>query len=290
MKFATWKQNNLEEAGILSGDLKSVHSFKSLNMDYKTLLDFIICHDKSVIDILHNAQEKSGIPLTDVQLQAPIPFPRHDIICLGLNYMDHIKEVSRFGIDNSVKPEKAAYFSKRVYRALGPDGIIENHFEINEKLDYEAELAFVIGKDARGIKLENAWDYIFGLCCFNDLSARNVQKDHNQWFFGKSLDTLTAFGPYIVTIDEFKPPLELYVRSRLNGELRQNGNTKDLIYDPAFIVEELSSGLTLDAGTIIATGTPGGVGASYTPHRCMQSGDVIEVEIEGCGILRNYVG
>jgi len=293
MKFATWIHNGKEEAGIFSKDLQSVHSFASLHMDYSSVLDFIIRHglaNSTNMDKLREAEEKSGKPVNEVKPEAPVPVPHHDIICLGLNYMDHAKESGNFDIKSDEKREKSVYFSKRTVRALGSDGIIEGHFDINERLDYEAELALVIGKDARRVKRENAWDYVFGLCCFNDLSARDTQRDHNQWFFGKSLDTFTAFGPYVVTMDEFKTPLKLAVRSRVNGELRQNGNTLDMIFSPEFIIEELSGGMTLDAGTIIATGTPAGVGAGFTPHRCMKTGDVCEIEVEGCGVLRNTVG
>ena len=293
MKFATWVQNGQEEAGIFSGDLQSVHSFGSLGLGYRSVLDFIIrrgLENSADMDTLRGAEGKSGIPADEVTPEAPIPVPRHDIICLGLNYRDHVKESGRFDITADEKREKSVYFSKRVTRALGHNGIIENHFDINERLDYEAELALVIGRDARRVKRENAWDHVFGLCCFNDLSARDLQRDHNQWFFGKSLDTLTAYGPCIVTLDEFKTPLKLAVRSRVNGEPRQDGNTVDMIFPPDFIIEELSRGMTLDAGTIIATGTPAGVGAGFTPHRCMKPGDVCEIEIEGCGVLRNTVG
>jgi len=293
MKFATWTHNGKEEAGIFSKDLQSVHSFASLHMDYSSVLNFIIRHgfaDKTTMDKLREAEGKSGKPMNEIKPEAPIPVPHHDIICLGLNYMDHAKESGNFDIKSDDKREKSVYFSKRTVRAIGSDGVIEGHFDINERLDYEAEMALVIGKDARHIKRENAWDYVFGLCCFNDLSARDTQRDHNQWFFGKSLDTFTAFGPYIVTMDEFKTPLKLAVRSRVNGELRQNGNTQDMIFSPEFIIEELSTGLTLDAGTIIATGTPAGVGAGFSPHRCMKTGDVCEIEVEGCGVLRNTIG
>ena len=292
MKFATWIYNETEEGGIVSADQQSVHSFKSLNLDYSGVLDFIIRQDISVVGMekLRNVEKLPGTPLSKVKLEAPIPVPRHDIICLGLNYMDHAKESTSFDINTDLKREKSVYFSKRVVRALGPEGVIENHFDINERLDYEAELAFVIGKDARNVKRENAWDYVFGLCCFNDISGRDLQHSHKQWYFGKSLDTFTAYGPWIVTLDEFKTPLTLGVCSRINGEARQNGNTRDILFSPDFIVEELSAGMTLDAGTIIATGTPAGVGAGFNPHRCMKSRDVCEIEIEGCGILRNVVG
>jgi 2-keto-4-pentenoate hydratase/2-oxohepta-3-ene-1,7-dioic acid hydratase in catechol pathway len=290
MKFATWIKDGVEEAGILSGDLRSVHSFRSLNLTYTGVLDFIIRRNRSDMETLRAAEGRDGIPVDSVTPEAPIPVPRHDIICLGLNYHAHIREAGKFDILADEKQEESVYFSKRVVRALGSGGIIENHFDINERLDYEAELAFIIGKDARRVRREDAWDYIFGLCCFNDISGRDMQTRHRQWYFGKSLDTFTAYGPYIVTLDEFEIPLRLNVRSRINGEERQNGNTADLIFPPDRIIEELSRGMTLDAGTIIATGTPAGVGAAFTPHRCMKTGDVCEIEIEGCGILRNTVG
>jgi 2-keto-4-pentenoate hydratase/2-oxohepta-3-ene-1,7-dioic acid hydratase in catechol pathway len=290
MKFVTWIKDGVEEAGVLSGDMRSIHSFRSLNLNYTGVLDFITRRNCGDMETLRAAEGRDGIPLDSVTPEAPIPVPRHDIICLGLNYHAHVREAGKFDILADEKREESVYFSKRVVRALGPGGIIEDHFDINERLDYEAELAFIIGKEARKVRREDAWDYIFGLCCFNDISGRDVQTRHRQWYFGKSLDTFTAYGPYIVTLDEFEIPLRLNVRSRINGEERQNGNTADLIFPPDFIIEELSRGMTLDAGTIIATGTPAGVGAAFTPHRCMKTGDVCEIEIEGCGILRNTVG
>jgi 2-keto-4-pentenoate hydratase/2-oxohepta-3-ene-1,7-dioic acid hydratase in catechol pathway len=290
MKFATWNNGSVEDAGILSKDMLSVHSFGSIGLPYKTVLEFIINHRDSDLDQLRAAQEKTGEPVSEVKLQAPIPMPHHDIICLGLNYHDHAKEAAKFDIKTDDKRQESVYFSKRVVRAIGPNGIIENHFDINERIDYEAEMALIIGKDTRNVKKEDAYKYIFGICCFNDISGRDLQNSHNQWFFGKSLDTFTALGPYIVTLDEFNIPLKLNIQCRVNGEIRQNSNTANLIFPPEIIIEELSSGLSLDAGTIIATGTPAGVGAAFSPHRCMKSGDICEVEIEGCGVLRNIVG
>jgi 2-keto-4-pentenoate hydratase/2-oxohepta-3-ene-1,7-dioic acid hydratase in catechol pathway len=289
MKFATWITGSSEEAGILSKDLQSVHSFASMGLPYKTALDYIINRNDSDSGVLMAAEGKAGQPVSGVKLQSPIPRPHHDVICLGLNYRDHSKEAARFDIVMDEKRQESVYFSKRVVRALGPEGIIENHFDINERLDYEAEMAIIIGTDALHVKKEDAYRYIFGVCCFNDISGRDLQNFHKQWYFGKSLDTFTVYGPYIVTLDEFTIPLRLDISCRVNGETRQNSNTKNLIFPPEVIIEELSRGMTLDAGTIIATGTPAGVGAGTTPHRCMKSGDVVEVEIAGCGILRNIV-
>ncbi|MDR1800707.1 MAG: fumarylacetoacetate hydrolase family protein [Lachnospiraceae bacterium] len=289
MKFATWVNNGKQDSGILSRDLKSVHSFRSLNMPYLSVLNYIINQKDSDRELLKKAENTAGIPINSVTLLAPIPSPHHDILCLGLNYREHVEESARFHIDPAGPSEEAIYFSKRVVDALGPDGVIENHFDINDRLDYEAELAVIIGKNARNVKPENVWDYVFGFCCFNDLSGRDLQVSHKQWYFGKSLDGFTAYGPYIVTADEFSLPPALKICSRVNGEVRQSSTTDRLIHSIEEIICELTSGMTLDAGSIIATGTPQGVGAGFTPHRCLKSGDVCEIEIEGLGVLRNTV-
>ena len=290
MKYVTYVCGGEQTAGILSEDMKSVHSFKDAGLAYDDMLKFIQNHCESDIEKLKEIEKKDGVPVQEVKLIAPVPHPHHDVICLGLNYMDHAKESKSVKDSKEIKRDEAIYFAKRVVQALGSDGVIDSHSGITNSLDYEAELAVVISKDARGVKKEDAWDYVFGLMCFNDVSAREIQRRHNQWFFGKSLDTFTAFGPWIVSVDEFRFPLELQLTSRVNGELRQNGNTKDMIFPVDYVIEELSSGITLDAGTIIATGTPAGVGAGFSPAKFMKPGDVCEIEIQGCGILRNTVG
>jgi 2-keto-4-pentenoate hydratase/2-oxohepta-3-ene-1,7-dioic acid hydratase in catechol pathway len=290
MKFATWLKDNKEEAGILGAGLNSVHSFAAMGLNYRSLLDFIRFRTEKDMDVCRKAAEKPGTALTGIKFQAPIPQPHHDIMCLGLNYMDHAQEAIRFDIASDTKRDEAIYFSKRVVRVLGPDGVIENHFDLNGRLDYEAEMALVLGRDARNVKQDDAYNYIFGLATFNDISGRDLQTKHKQWYFGKSLDTFTAMGPWITTLDEFKLPLKVRVTSRVNGEARQDSDTSHLIFSPGYIIAELSAGLTLDAGSIIATGTPAGVGAGFNPPRCMKTGDVVEVEVEGCGVLRNTVG
>jgi 2-keto-4-pentenoate hydratase/2-oxohepta-3-ene-1,7-dioic acid hydratase in catechol pathway len=289
MKFATWVCGTTEEAGILSQDLQSVHSFKSAGLGYASLLDFIINRKEADMKLLQKLAQQEGKPIAGVTLEAPIPRPHHDILCLGLNYSDHAEEVSHAANKPVKAREECVYFSKRVVKAIGPDGVIENHFDIETRLDYEAEVALIIGKDARHVRRSEAWNYVFGICCFNDISARDVQMKHKQWFFGKSLDTFTAFGPYIVTLDEFSLPLALNITSRINGEIRQQSNTSKMIFSPDYCIAELSAGLTLDAGSIIATGTPAGVGFAFNPPKCMKSGDICEIEVEGCGILTNTV-
>ena len=288
MKYVTYICNGMETAGIMTKDQCFVHSFEDAGLNYPDLLSFIRGHSVSELELLLGLENEKGTAVADINLIAPIPRPHHDIICLGLNYMDHVME-SKSAAAGDVKREEAIYFAKRVIKAIGPEGVIDSHAGVTNCLDYEAELAVVIGKDAKGVKKADAWSHVFGLMCFNDVSAREIQQRHKQWYFGKSLDTFTATGPFIASADEFSFPLNLGLTSRVNGETRQLSNTKHMIFPVDYIIEELSSGMTLDAGSIIATGTPAGVGAGFDPPRFMKHGDICEIEIEGCGILKNYV-
>ena len=227
--------------------------------------------------------------LADVELLAPIPRPRQDVICLGINYKAHADEAA--GYDAAFVKEKPIpiYFSKRVCEAVAPGGMIQSHPGLVERLDYEVELAVIIGKTAKNVPAAQAADYIFGYTILNDVSARVLQTAHKQWYFGKSLDGFTPIGPCIVTADEIAFPPALPIRARVNGELRQDSTTDLLITGIADIIAELSSGMTLLPGTIIATGTPSGVGMGFDPPRFLKSGDIVECEIEGIGVLRNMV-
>ena len=289
MKYVTYIVNGVETAGILSKDMNSVHSFAEAGLPYTDMLSFIAGHRMEDVDALSALATTPGKPLSEVKLMAPITKPHHDIICIGLNYMSHVAETTSVIDTKDLKRDEAIYFSKRVNKPTGPEEGIDGGFNITDSLDYEAELGVVIGKDAKHVKTEDAWNHVFGLMCFNDVSARNIQRLHKQWFFGKSLDSYTAYGPWIVSVDEFNFPLELQVQSRVNGELRQDGNTKDMIFSVEYIISELSQGMTLDSGSIIATGTPSGVGIGFDPPKFMKSGDICEIEIKGCGILRNKV-
>ena len=230
------------------------------------------------------------VPLEDVTLLAPIPRPRQDVICLGMNYRDHEKEAAKYDAEAFKKEKPAAvYFSKRVSRAGDPDGDIPRYEGLVERLDYEAELAVIIGKTARNVKAENAGDYIFGYTVLNDVSARDLQTGHKQWYFGKGLDGFTPMGPCILTADETAFPPALDISCTVNGEERQRSNTALLIHSIGEVVEELSAGMTLLPGTIIATGTPAGVGMGFDPPRFLKSGDVVECAVRGIGTLRSTV-
>ena len=231
-----------------------------------------------------------GIDLGELRLLAPIPEPRQDVICLGMNYMDHSAEAAKWGKDDFVKNAgKAVYFSKRAAYIVGPGGEIDPHFDIVDGLDYETELAVVLGKDAYRVSKEDAFDYVLGYSVLNDVSARNLQKAHKQFYFGKSLDTHTTMGPWIVTRDELPGAPELDIRCFINGEKRQDSNTRYMIFGVAEVIAELSQGMTLKAGTIIAMGTPAGVGMGFEPPKYLACGDVVRCEIDGIGVLENPV-
>lgn len=221
---------------------------------------------------------------------APIPYPRQDIICLGINYTAHAEEADRFDSDafGGERP-KAIYFSKRAYPMTGDGDPIPSYPGLVTRLDYECELGVVIGKDAFQVSPEHAADYIFGYTIINDVSARNLQTAHKQWYFGKSLDGFTPCGPCIVTAEDISFPPALSIRCTVNGELRQNSNTAYLINSIACVISELSQGMTLRAGTIIATGTPAGVGMGMEPPQFLHAGDTVVCEIEGIGTLTNVV-
>jgi len=281
MKLITFLQDQQERVGVLTADETAVRP-----LPYADMLTLI-----EQADGLSAAVEAAGeaLPLSEVTLLAPIPRPGHDAICLGVNYKDHAAEAKRY--DSEVKDEYPApvFFSKRVTEAVAPEGFIESHPGLVERLDYEAELAVIIGKTAKNVKAEDAADYIFGYTVLNDVSARRLQNLHTQWFFGKSLDGFTPMGPCIVTADEIAFPPALKITCHVNGELRQNAVTDQLINSIASIIERLSAGITLQPGTIIATGTPAGVGNAFDPPRLLKSGDVVECAIEGIGTLRNTV-
>ena len=238
------------------------------------------------------AAESSGalVPLSAVELCAPIPCPRQDVICLGINYMAHAEESARYKKEafGGERPY-AIYFSKRVNQAVGDKEGIPRHANLVERLDYESELAVIIRKDAYCVSEKDAKDYIFGYTVINDVSARDVQTRHQQWYFGKSLDGFLPMGPCIVSADEIAYPPKLPIRSYVNGELRQNSNTELLIFDIDHVISELSQGMTLQAGTIIAMGTPAGVGMGFEPPKFLKTGDVVTCEIEGIGRITNPI-
>ena len=283
MKLVTYLYQDKESVGVLTADEATVRPLPFADMN--TLIE---APREQLLSAVEAAE--SSLPLSAVTLLAPIPRPRQDVICLGINYRAHAKEAERYSSE-AFKKERPIpiYFSKRVSEAVGPEGFIESHPGLVQRLDYESELAVIIGKTAKNVKAADAADYIFGYTVLNDVSARLLQTTHKQWYFGKSLDGFTPIGPCITTADEIAFPPALRISSRVNGELRQDSTTDLLITGIADIIEELSSGMTLLPGTIIATGTPAGVGMGFDPPKFLKPGDVVECSIEGIGTLRNTV-
>lgn len=235
-------------------------------------------------------KEAAMVSRDQVEICAPIPRPRQDMICLGINYMAHAEESARYKKEafGGERPY-AVYFSKRVGEAVPDGGYIPAYADIVDSLDYEVELAVIIGKAAKDVSEKDAHKHVLGYTIINDVSARNVQTRHKQWYFGKSFDGFTPMGPCIVTADEFSFPPELAIRSYVNGELRQDSSTSLLIFDIAHVISELSKGMTLFPGTVIAMGTPAGVGMGFDPPRFLSAGDEVRCEIEGIGSLTNTV-
>ncbi len=288
MKFVTYNFDGKEYAGVLNANETAVIPASELGINAGNMIDLIEKLGGKLPTVPENAK---SIELSKVKLEAPIPEPRQDVICLGLNYRDHAEEATRADAVFDVQRGDAVYFSKRLQRAVAPNDKIDGHFDICDSLDYEVELGVVIGKDAKNVKASEAGDYIFGYTIINDVSARNLQTRHKQWYFGKSLDDFTPMGPCILSAEKIGPMPELNIRCYVNGEKRQDSNTRMMIFDIPYIIEELSAGMTLKAGTVIATGTPSGVALGMDPsvQVYLKSGDVVRCEIEKIGVLENTI-
>ena len=299
MRFVTYLlKDNVERLGIMNIDMTGVYEIKSipnLQNSYKDMNDFIANVTQQDLETLksRNYEKDSVVKLDlieDIKLCSPIINPVKDILCLGLNYKDHVEETNRSFNANYELPKYPIYFSKRVNKSIGINDKITNYQGVSNELDYEVELAVIIGKEGINIKKEDAYDYVFGYTIMNDVSARDLQQRHGgQWFRGKSIDSFTPLGPCIVYKDEIKPPIELNVLSKVNGEVRQSSNTKHFIFDIPTIISDLSAGMTLKPGDIIATGTPSGVGMGFKPPKYLKSGDKVECTIEKIGTLVNIV-
>ncbi|NME35452.1 MULTISPECIES: fumarylacetoacetate hydrolase family protein [Fusobacterium] len=295
MKFLrfTPKEKYEELIGVLSKDEKEVFdlNFFELGKKYSSMQEIIENFNEVELKIVKNLLSgnlngQGKYKLEEVKILSPLKRTVHDIICSGFNYADHLKEIKK---DSSNKVMNSVYFSKRATKLLGLDDEIDGHLDLDPALDYEVELAVIIGKTGKKIKKEEVEDYIFGYTIMNDVSARTLQGKHRQWYIGKSLDTFTCLGPVIVTKDELPMPLNLEIKSILNGELRQHSNTNLMIHGVAELINEISQGITLEPGDIIATGTCSGVGVGFDPPKYMKSGDIIECQIEKIGTLRNKI-
>ena len=296
MKYVTYFADGCENAGVLTGGkIVAVNDIlRSAGLapaDGMAALIRRIAGDPATELALRTADigKFPVLPLTGAKILAPISFPARNIFCLGKNYAKHATEVRDTRLSGTGIPMNPIFFSKTAWPALPDGGVIEFSPSLTKAVDYEAELAVIIGKEGRDIRPEEAEDHIFGYTILNDVSARDLQARHEQWFKGKNLDTFCPMGPVIVDKSEISFPVELDISCRVNGELRQNDNTRNLIFDLSTIICTLSAGLTLFPGDIISTGTPSGVGAGFDPPRYLRAGDTVECTIEKIGTLRSKV-
>jgi 2-keto-4-pentenoate hydratase/2-oxohepta-3-ene-1,7-dioic acid hydratase in catechol pathway len=223
-------------------------------------------------------------------LHAPIPRPRKNVFCVGWNYLEHFEEGAKARPHVQEMPAHPAFFTKQPLTVTGPYAPVPAHAGITRTLDWEVELAVVIGRGGRDIAQADAMKHVFGYTVANDVSAREVQRRHGQqWFKGKSLDGLLPMGPWLATADEIADPHDLRLSCRVNGVVKQDSNTRCMYFKIPRIIAELSAGLTLEPGDIILTGTPAGVGHARTPPEFLRPGDVLETEIAGLGLLRNTI-
>jgi 2-keto-4-pentenoate hydratase/2-oxohepta-3-ene-1,7-dioic acid hydratase in catechol pathway len=228
-------------------------------------------------------------PLARVRLQAPIPLPAKNVFCVGRNYKAHIEEGARARGREVVFPPVPEFFSKPPTTVIGHDDDVRINTRQMQQLDYEVELGLVIGRKARDVASDAALESIFGYTIINDITARDLQVLHGQWFKGKSLDTSCPMGPWILPSDEFGEPSGHRITLRVNSQTRQDSSTSDMLFGCADIVASLSEGLTLEPGDIVATGTPSGVALGMSPQAWLKDGDVVEAEIDGIGVLRNRI-
>jgi 2-keto-4-pentenoate hydratase/2-oxohepta-3-ene-1,7-dioic acid hydratase in catechol pathway len=292
MKLATFADGDLDRLGVVDTERGVVVDVSSLIPEGGLLT--AIEHWETVRPQLEaNLADLPGLPLDDVRFRAPIPEPRRNVFCVGKNYREHVAEFGRSGYDTPSRsedvPTKPILFSKATTSVTGPFDDVELHRAVTSEVDYEGELAVVIGRGGRGIARAEALEHVWGYTILNDVTARDLQRDHKQWLLGKSLDTHCPMGPYAVTADEVGDVQTLELETSVNGERRQHAAVKDLIFDVAELIATISAGITLLPGDIIATGTPAGVGIGFDPPRFLTSGDVVEVSISGLGTLRNRI-
>lgn len=262
------------------------------NQEINSMLDLIDAGDTAFNELKALASDPNDqycIANSHVTLLSPIPRPRQNIICLGLNYVDHVSETRGVKNEEVKLPRSPIVFTKAANSMNGPYNDIEIDINVSAKMDWESELAVIIGKPGLGIELDNAMQHVFGYSVINDVTARDRQKWHKQFYIGKSYKGCCPMGPAIVTADEIADPHNLQLRSWVNGDLKQDSNTKHQIFKIANVISVLSQGMELEAGDIIATGTPSGVGYARTPPEFLMPGDVVECEVEGIGKISNKI-
>ena len=294
MRFVTFKKNNEIRAGLEILN-KGIIDINKVDKNLPNDLNNIIKNYSMIKDQIQNIYKSQNIhySMNEVDLLSPIPVPVRDIICVGKNYAEHAKEVQKSSFSTlqgkMQVPKELIIFNKATTSVIGPNDKIELVNDRTNTTDYEGELGVIIGKRTKNIKYSNATDAIFGYTIINDVTARKLQNNHKQWFIGKSPDTYCPIGPSIVTKDEIKIIEDIKIQTFINGEIRQTGIVKDMIFNIPTIIETLAKSMTLVEGDIIATGTPSGVGIGFDPPKFLKSGDKVKISIDPIGILENDV-
>jgi 2-keto-4-pentenoate hydratase/2-oxohepta-3-ene-1,7-dioic acid hydratase in catechol pathway len=288
MRIATFQLGHQQRVAVVGSD-GALRDVTGLLPDGMGVLEVIEGWARYEPVLAARAGSAPEVAADQVALCAPIPVPRRNIVCVGKNYVDHAAEFNRSGFDASDvldRPERPVVFTKATSSVVGPYDPVDLHTGITSQVDYEVELAVLIGPGGRHIAAEDAYRHVWGYTIINDVTARDLQKNHKQWFLGKSLDTFCPMGPWITTADEVDPE-NIEVKTWINGELRQSANTRDLIFDIPNLIETISAGITLLPGDIIATGTPAGVGIGFDPPKFLKPGDSVTMTISGIGTLAN---
>jgi 2-keto-4-pentenoate hydratase/2-oxohepta-3-ene-1,7-dioic acid hydratase in catechol pathway len=288
MRLAAYRYGGAQGAGLVAPDLQTIQPFR-LPPELLALGVLPVVEALARGDALPALD--APIPLANVELIAPIPRPRRNVFCVGKNYHAHAKEFAGSGFDSSAKsggdiPAHPILFSKVPESVTGPNAPIVIPTDVSTAIDYEAELAVIVGAGGKRIAKADAMKHVWGYTIINDVTARDWQGRHSQWLLGKSFDTFCPMGPWLVSADELDGQ-NTNVRLWVNGEKRQDAGTRDLIFDIPTLIETISAGITLYPGDIIATGTPVGVGIGFKPPKYLQPGDVVRIEIEGIGVLEN---
>ncbi|GLY11279.1 fumarylacetoacetate hydrolase family protein [Pseudobacillus badius] len=299
MKFVSYRVDQRETYGVYVEEEQTIWNLQVLEESVtgaRTLPDTLLEAIGSGMELTERVKQwieaagdkdkqSAAVSAAEVEWLAPIPRPAKNVMCIGKNYRDHAIEM---GGEESI-PKDLMVFTKAPTAVIAANEPIPAYEGLTDALDYEGELGVIIGKKGKGISREEALDYIFGYTIINDVTARDLQKRHKQFFIGKSLDGTCPMGPWIVSKDEIADPHCLDIETKVNGEVRQQSNTKHFIFPIDEIISTLSKGMTLEPGDVIATGTPAGVGQGMNPPGLLKAGDIIDINIEQIGTLSNKV-
>lgn len=295
MQFVTFESKQGPVPGAVMGGGKMVMDLSALGIADDMLR--LVENFEALLPRIKQAASngKHHVALEDVRLLAPIPIPARNIFCVGKNYLDHAREFGTSGFDSSAStgdhaPDEPIIFSKVPSSVIGPHDEIPRSLDPYDSVDYEAELAVIVGKRGRVTDGDDPMDYVFGYTILNDVTSRELQRRHKQWLLGKGLDGFCPLGPVIVTRDEFEQQQDASIKTWVNGEPRQSATLAQLIFDVPMLLRTIGRVITLQAGDIIATGTPAGVGIGFDPPKYLRKGDVVRIEISGIGVLENPVG